>query len=454
MSSTRKRFGKKQIGAVALLVLSWLVVSQCDTQEEQLSLLERLNELPGIEAIAITTLPGFSQCFQVDISQPVDHNDSAGPTFKQRFYLSHRQEETPMVFYTTGYGVSRNYEVELTSMIGGNQILLVHRYFPNAVPSDDWQFLTIWQAASDQHRIKEILKVIYAGKWLSSGTSKGGMTALFYRRFFPNDVAATVAYVAPIMPITDDPRFKPFLQQVGTAACRQKIQQFQRMLLSRKNQFMPLLQAHIANKGYTFSIISPEAAFEYSVLEYIFAFWQYGSESDCSTIPQEDADNQDIFNHLVEVSPVYYYADEGFTYFQPLFYQAYTEFGYCPYIYDHLEDLLKTVKTPTYRTFAPRNVPLAFRDDTMADVIPWLQSQGERIIYIYGGIDPWSAAAITPDSHLDSFSILQPGANHRIKIENLDQRERVIQTLSRWLGITIQRQVVPSTVSPTMRDRL
>ncbi len=41
------------------------------------------------------------------------------------------------------------------------------------------------------------------------------MTALYYRYYYPDDVDATVAYVAPIMERTDDPRFAAFLGAGG-----------------------------------------------------------------------------------------------------------------------------------------------------------------------------------------------------------------------------------------------
>lgn len=94
----------------------------------------------------------------------------------------------------------------MSNLIEGNQILMVHRFFPMATPDPiNWQYCNIRQAAADQHRIKELLKDLYPGKWISGGTSKGGMTALFYKRFYPDDVDATVAYVAPIMTRPDGP---------------------------------------------------------------------------------------------------------------------------------------------------------------------------------------------------------------------------------------------------------
>jgi len=422
---------------VCFLLLVVLVFLLSCGREEELTLLERLQRIPGLTVAEIATLPGFEQAFQVDISQPVDHNDAARGTFQQRFYLSFRSEDAPTVFYTTGYGVSRNYESEPAALLQANQILMVHRYFPDAVPSQtDWSFLTTAQAAADQHEVRERLREILAGKWVSSGASKGGMTALYYRFYYPGDVAATIAYVAPIMERTDDTRFVPFLRSVGTAACREKIRQFQLEVLGRRSAMLALVAGHALQKGYAFSVFSEAEAFEYAVIEYPFAFWQYGS-GDCAQIPGAEASDQELFNHLVAVSPLSYYADADYEYFRPLFYQAYTEIGYCPYMFDHLGTLLKAAPAPTYRSFAPRDVAMTFRPEVMQAVVPWLRNQGERIVYVYGGNDPWTAAALTPASGLDALQLVQPGANHGAKIRSLDQKGLVIAALERWLQIDI-----------------
>lgn len=422
---------------VCFLLLVVLVFLLSCGREEELTLLERLQRIPGLTVAEIATLPGFEQAFQVDISQPVDHNDAARGTFQQRFYLSFRSEDAPTVFYTTGYGVSRNYESEPAALLQANQILMVHRYFPDAVPSQtDWSFLTTAQAAADQHEVRERLREILAGKWVSSGASKGGMTALYYRFYYPGDVAATIAYVAPIMERTDDTRFVPFLRSVGTAACREKIRQFQLEVLGRRSAMLALVAGHALQKGYAFSVFSEAEAFEYAVIEYPFAFWQYGS-GDCAQIPGAEASDQELFNHLVAVSPLSYYADADYEYFRPLFYQAYTEIGYCPYMFDHLGTLLKAAPAPTYRSFAPRGVAMTFRPEVMQAVVPWLRNQGERIVYVYGGNDPWTAAALTPASGLDALQLVQPGANHGAKIRSLDQKGLVIAALERWLQIDI-----------------
>jgi PS-10 peptidase S37 len=456
---------KKEIRAAGLAFLSLITLAllaffySCSEKAAAPAttptLLDKLRQIPGFQVDEIfPPVQGFAGTFQILFSQPIDHQDEGRGTFHQLFFLSDRAPDRPMVFYTSGYGTpADNYVSELAALVDGNQIVMGHRFFSDNIPQD-WKYLTIRQAADDQHAIREALKNIYPGKWLNTGASKGGMASLYYRRFYPDDVTATVAYVAPIMGFPDDPRFAPFFQQVGSPECRQQLLEFQRLALSRRVQLLPLFRQYAQGKGYIFTIIPEEAAFEYTVLEYPFAFWQYGKESDCANIPNAGATDQQTLDHLVATSSPVYYCDTGFSNYQPLFYQAYTEIGYCPYICDHLKDLLRTVPAPTYRSFAPMGVELIFRPEVMQDVIPWLRTQGERIIYIYGGIDPWSAAALEPAPGLDALKLVQPGANHSVKIRDLDQKNSVIQTLERWLGIKINVSALETWQAPPERDRL
>ena len=151
---------------------------------------------------------GYPRAFQLDITQPVDHDHPYGPTFTQRAYLSHASLSTPMVFAPAGYGTTPQSGQELAGILQTNCLSVTHRYFPDARPENpDWQYLNIWQAAQDHHRIVTLFKEIYQGKWISTGASKGGKTAVFHRRFFPDDVDATVAYVAPFLLSPEDERF-------------------------------------------------------------------------------------------------------------------------------------------------------------------------------------------------------------------------------------------------------
>src|SRR6185503_19153486 len=168
-----------------------------------------------------------------------------------------------------------------------NQIDVEQRFFEPSRPDPaDWSFLTIEQAAADHHRIVAALRPIYCGKWVSTGSSKGGMTSIYHRRFYPDDVDATVAYVAPISFGAPDDRYHPFFDTVGSASCRRKLRTYQRELLSRRAAMLSRMQDEADQNGLTFDRSSGiEGAFEDAVIEFSWGFWQYRGPSLCASIP-------------------------------------------------------------------------------------------------------------------------------------------------------------------------
>ena len=259
---------------------------------------------------------------------------------------------------------------------------------PGAEPSSyDWQYLTIEQSAADLHCIVNLFKQIYAGVWISFGGSKNGMTALFHRRFYPDDVKATIALYAPLPQEIDDPRFDHFLMNVvGSEEDRQKIKRYQRATLTKRDSILPLIRNYMDNSNLTYSL-GENIVLEFEICELPFAFWQL-SNGDCSVIPDSGASAEELYTFLEDQGGFVLYSEEYIKIFEPVYYQAYTEFGWYRLINDHLSDLLVAVSNPSYSFFAPKNVPLVFKSYVMQDIINWLQTQGNNIIYIYGDQDP------------------------------------------------------------------
>jgi hypothetical protein len=345
-----------------------------------------------------------------------------------------------MVFLPSGYTSRANYFSHLTDILAANQLQVTHRYMADSRPlPTDWQYLNVEQAAADHHRITELFKQIYKGKWISHGRSKNGMTALFHRRFYPQDVAATIASVAPIPRQIDDSRFDVFLAEVGSETCRQRIADYQKLLLSNRDQILPMIQNYINNSQFTYHV-SPGIILEYEVCEYPFAFWQYG-RWDCSSIPDNTASITDLYQHLQDAGGFPLYSQEYRDFYMPVFYQAYTELGWYRLINDHLNGLLVSDPNPSYSTFAPPNTDLTFRPEVMADIESWLQMQGHNIIYIYGGLDPWSAAAIELTGQTNALKIVVPDDDHDVRIETLPDPYIVYAKLAEWLDVEIHPHI-------------
>jgi hypothetical protein len=413
---------------------------------ERGDILDRLNGLPGVEAVEIQPYYGYPRAFRLDISQPVDHDRPNGTTFTQRAYLSHIADSVTMVFAPSGYGTTPESGQELAGILQANCLSVTHRYFPEARPSNpDWRYLTVWQAAQDHHRIVELLGRIYDGRWLSTGTSKSGKTAVFHRRFFPYDVDATVAYVAPFLLSPEDARFEPYLRSRGNPAERQAIYSFQRTLLERRDQVLPFYRSWFTDHGYTYSLPFP-SGLEGSVISYEWNFFQRHRFS-IDDIPAFDASPQEMIDHLAEVVRLQYESDVSRDYFKAYVYQVLTETGAPRYEPYHLYDLLQAALVDVRLAYSfPPDLEFVYRWETIPDILRWAAAEGDGIIYIYGETDPWTAGAVELTGQADALKIIQPGADHGVRILELDDAARVLSTLERWLGIPIPAEAAAPSI--------
>jgi len=427
---------------IHLLIIA-LLVSSCKKQATQIEpvdnrdILDKLADISDIRVTEIEPKNGFQRQFEVHITQPLDHNNPEGIVFEQRIFISHTSNEGPVIYMPSGYSSSPVKVCELAKPLQANQVYVAHRFMLGAKPNlMDWQYLTIAQASADFHRVVEILSQVYPGSWMSYGISKSGQAALFHRRFYPQDVLATVAVVAPLSQGTEDPRYEAFLETAGTAECREKIKQFQRTALIKRDAVQSYINSYISQSDFTFSRMNASEILEFEILEFLFSFWQV-SDGDCSTIPDSSASAYQIYSYIKNFGYLDFYSDEMLDYFAPVYYQAYTEMGWYRLIDDHLKDLLLTNPAPTYRTMAPKNVNLNYNPAALEDVRNWLQNEGNNIIYLYGANDPWTAGAIESVGSTNALKIIQPGANHSLKIEDLTEKDLVYSRLAEWLGISL-----------------
>ena len=437
-SAPRGRRPPPLLSLIGILLLVWGCSDATGPQGwETGDILDRLNALPGVQAVEIQAYYGYPRAFQLEITQPVDHDRPNGPSFTQRAYLSHASDSIPMVFAPSGYGVTPQSGQELAEIMQANCLSVTHRYFPEARPTNpDWQYLDIWQAAQDHHRVIGLLKRIYGGKWVSTGASKGGKTAVIHRRFFPGDVDATVAYVAPFLLSPEDGRFEPYLRSRGTQEEREAIFAFQRRLLERKMELLPYYQDWFAERGYEYSL-PLASAFEGSVVSYE---WSYFQRHDFrpQDIPTPGASPAEIVDHLAHVVRLHYRSDHWRDYFKAYVYQVLTETGSPSYHPYHLEDLLVEEGVDVRVSYGfPMELEFVYRWESMPDVLQWAATEGDGIIYIYGEIDPWTAGAVELTGAADALKVVQAGEDHGVRILDLDQPELVLQTLGEWLDIEL-----------------
>ena len=381
--------------------------------------------------------------FRLEIEQPADHLVAGGATFQQFASLLWKGHGLPVVFATNGYGAARTPgRSEPAALLGANQLAVEHRFFaPSAPVPLDWSLLTIGQAAADHHLVVESLKPVLGGKWISTGASKGGMTAVYHRRFWPDDVDGTVAYVAPTSTSTSDPAYVTFLESVGTPACRQALKDAQHALLARRAEVQPLFEAAPApGDGYT--TFGPEKAFDYAVVELSFAFWQYGPGLPaCANIPAPDAAAATLFAWMDATlfGVADWIGDASLDYYAPYYYQSATQLGGPAYPQDHLLDVLPggIPADDLPELYPPLGVTKTWDAAAMPDVSGWVTASGAHILFVYGENDPWSSRPFEPDAANDAFRYFVPAGNHGSSLSQLPAADHAeaVSTLQRWAGV-------------------
>ena len=426
-----------------LLLSLIMLVAFCSSAKAQNSSIENaLYELPDVIFKEIKTTDGFAKTYELHIKQPLDHKHPEKGYFYQRAFLSHRDMNKPMVMYISGYSQDRVFKNELTKLLNANQLSIEHRFFGESLPdSINYNYLNLEQATADFHYINALFKHIYTGKWLSTGISKGGATTIFYKYFYPNDVDAAVPYVAPINRESEDKRLYTFLDTVGTDACRAKLLSFQKHIFKCRKEILPLLKMYSQGAGLKFTYLSLEEAFEYSVLEYPFAFWQYGSS--CDQIPSDTCSIDSAVTYLNKVSSIKSFSDGDIDYFLPHYYQSASQMGYYGYKTDNFKTDLKALPLQPYPRAAivPKKIPVKFDGSLLKKINEWTQKEGNKLIYIYGATDTWTATAVSPSDKVDAMWFFMSGKNHasaRYTQMTQDEKKKFISTLERWLSIQIE----------------
>lgn len=406
---------------------------------------EKLGCIKGLEfeEINVAGTPSEYRIFDMMLEQPVDHNDPASPTFKQRLVLFHKSENAPLVLQTSGYEIFSVGLTRLARDLDANQIQVEHRYFGDSYPEKiDWTKLNIEQSAADFHGVVTKFKPTYPKGWVNTGASKGGMTSIYHRRFYPDDLAATVALVAPHSYSTADERYITFVDNVGGERykpCREKLEKFQQALLKNKDALIPKL-------GGTYEVVGGAAvAFEHAVIELPFIFWQYGNpeatDKGCRAIPSENASTDKLFSYMQLVNNAEeYFSDAGITPFVSYFFQAANQLGGPGSKLTHIEDLMDHKDTYHLGTYLPKDAPNSYDPQPMRDVQDWIANSSDGIMMIYGEYDPWTAGAYAPrrdggDNVYYTVKAGNHGANHTLL--SAADRKQAFEKLGSWLNIKI-----------------
>ncbi len=380
----------------------------------------------------------FDENYEIWFQQPIDHNDLSKGTFKQRVFLGFEDKNKPVIVELRGYGIGSERAGELAEHYQANQLAIEHRYFNNSRPENiDWNTLTIENAAKDQEYIITAIKnAIYPdAKFVSTGISKGCQTTMAHRRYFPKNVDASVCYVGPLNYQREDPRVYSFLKNVGTKEEREKITVFQKICFENRNALLERMKNVGEEKGMTWEF-GVEKAIDYTILEYSFAFWQWGTPID--SIPAENPSVENIYNHLIDVVGYGFFDKKSVEGLQPYFWAALTEQGIYGYETAPFKAYLNTEEIYKFDWAFPEGVSKNYDLKPMQEIKSFLDTSAEDMLFIYGEYDAWSATAVelTEDaSQREVYKFVNPKGSHttRIKSFNPETKTKIYTIIDGWL---------------------
>lgn len=401
----------------------------------------------------------YKEKFLFTINQPIDHSDLSKGFFNQRVIVAVADFNAPTVIVTEGYGakyaLNPKYVEEVSKLFKTNLVVVEHRYFLESTPfmqddttitpeSLDWSYMTAVNHAADLHNVNKLFKSVFKGKWIATGISKGGQTAMFYTAYYPNDIDISVPYVGPLCRGVEDGRHEPFLAKfAGTKQEREIILNFQKELLKRRAEVIPLLKSLAEEEELAFRI-SLDEVFDYCVLEFPFAFRQWGLP--VSAIPSLNSSTEDLFNFMCAASGPDYFATGGDS--APFFVQAAKELGYYGYDTKPFKGLLtiKSAKGYLDRIFLPVHGEFKFDKYLYKKISSFLATTDSKMMFIYGEFDPWSAVMpVAPvkneklkakgKGRENMVLFVSPAGSHRARISNLPEADRIraINILKSWL---------------------
>ena len=426
------------MNALRILVFTLLLFPILSVAQDS-ELYKFLKAIPGAEVTKKDTT-AFKEFYILLLPQAVDHNNPSGQSFKQRIFVGHEGFDKPTVMETEGYGaewVSSNTMSEPTKLLNANQLYVEHRYFGTSTPSPvNWKYLNAEQDAADYHYIRQVFGQFYKGKWIATGVSKGGQTATEYKVFYPDDVDVTIPYVAPINYARLDKRIDKHFKKVGTGEQRKQIKDIQLYLFKNKSEVLPAWKKLVDKYGFKFTFIDEESAFDYSVLEFPFSFWQY--TADASKLPDLKTATPDMMaKFLIRIVSPFWYTEAAKSY-EASGYQFYTQLGYYEYYEKPFRKYLKNKDYPN-SVFVPEGTTIVWDPSYQEKLKNFMTSEPQHMIYIYGESDPWGATAADIKPESGSLKMVKAGGTHGTQIATLsvEQQKQVIEALDKWLDMRI-----------------
>lgn len=441
---------------------------------------QALAAIPNIHDVVVLSDSlnyGFSEAYDFFFEQPIDHNNPAAGSFMQRVTVAIRDLNAPTVLWTDGYAmyVPRGKYVRSTDLaenLGANFVEIEHRHFGDSkIPSDTkWDYLTIQQAADDQHAIIQALKPLLPKEWISTGTSKDGMTSLFLRYCYPDDIDVTTVFCSPFMTSLFDTRVGRWMQQESGADDVKPLvdAHINRLLVNGKNglfgKFCKHFEELVTASGGTYTGY-PIEYYVRNIFISIFGLYSYkDAKMRRKELPPIDCSDETLLRYYL---PSYYPDDDDSPVLQPgkLYWEDQTSYPYYiqtakqlgQYAYDY--SLVPQLEGTDFDASILNSNPKVSNPSALFDCDVWLYDYYDNstildilsnflpnfskpILFVYSKSDPWTGArpaTINPVAKM----VINPDGVHNQDLNNKDHysaacRQEILDYVSKYVQHPVQ----------------
>ncbi|MGX2992944.1 aminopeptidase [Streptomyces sp. JNUCC 64] len=398
----------------------------------------RLLALPGVtSAREVTSMEDFDlRAYEIEFTQFKDHRAPSAGTFSQRVTVRHYSDQHPTTLLTL---TPHQYQGFKPYAIGflTNDVAVEQRFTGTSQPSPkDLTKLDVWQVATDLHRVTNALKGLYTGRWLSAGAGETGQVATYHRRFYPADVHGTfVQGGRNDVDNAEDSAYGEAIERISTPACTDRIKDFQREALVRRDELLELYKEEARRNGDSHQVIgSADKAFEISVTNYMWRFWNtFNDQRMCVIVPLKTATTAELWRGL-QHGGVFYEGDKQLRWDEVKHYLAGTQTGWPTIDTSHLDDLLRYPGINEPRSLVDRSAPMTFDGRAMADIDRWVREDSSDIVFLYGRDHPSSAERFdTGERDTGAKVYLSPNGGVD-KLTPAEQQE-LTATLKGWAGL-------------------
>ena len=365
---------------------------------------------------------GTPKCFSIEYQQPIQHANPSGPSFTQHLFLVHRGCDRPMMVGDWGYSQEYFFDDELTVLYRTNVLWIEHRYQGKSVPtaSDwDWSALTIENGAADMHEIITSFRQHYGANFVSTGASKGGITATYHHYLYPDDLDGTIPYVAPASRSPIDSAYQTYLTTYFPP-CAQQLRDAQVAALSTRRTAMQARLSQFVDPGFEPLLL------EYYVAHYDWSFWQYYGVQYCSQVPTASSTDDQFFNFFFSENRAVAAPAEGDEERSDgaLSYEWLTQQGFALQLGAHVkphitQPVVMTTMEDSFREAFPDVTLPAYNGRLTWAVRKWARDHADNMLLIYGQYDPWSGGAMEEPKRPTSARFFVPNATHGAQISRL-----------------------------------